>query len=161
MTLNLFKLIARRKALRECASKVPTGIVPLSGIKTVTVYLERKYPDWSVTEGKVFAFFEKKGIKVTTVVLDSQDVDWLGRSRHSCSGTSFEGKEDLLISLLPVNSFALKYCAVSSQARFKIGREQIGSNVFDLVVRAGPGNGADDSQTPAFNYITELLTKFQ
>lgn len=161
MTLNPFKLIARRITLRKCASKVPTGLVPLSEIKTVTVYIERNSLDWSVTECKVHRFFEGKGIQVETVMMNSHDVDWLGRSRRSQSRKSIEGHEDLLISLLPVNSFALKYCAVSSHAKFKIGREQIRKNVFDLVVSDRTGDDDEGSQIAVFDYITELFSKLQ
>lgn len=161
MTLNPVKLIARRKALRECASKVPTGLVPLSGIKTATVYIERNSYDWSATERKVRKFFENKNIQVETVILNSLDVDWLGRSRRSETKKTIEGHEDLLISLLPVNTFALKYCAVSSNAKFKIGREQIRKNVFDLVVSDRTSDNEDGSQIAVFDYITELFTKLQ
>lgn len=162
MTLNPIKLIARRKTLRKCASKVSTGIIPLSEIKTAMVYIERNSLDWGATERKVHRYFEGKDIQVETVVLNSLDVDWIGKSRHNKTGHSFEeGHEDLLISLLPVNSFALKYCAVSSQAKFKIGREQIRRNVFDLVVNDRVEDGIGDSQIAVFDYITELFTKFQ
>lgn len=161
MTLNPFKLIARRKTLREVESKVPTGLVPLSEIKTVTVYIERNSYDWSATERKVRRFFENKDIQVETIIMNSLDVDWLGRRRRSLTKKSIEGHEDLLISLLPVNSFALKYCAISSNAKFKIGREQIRKNVFDLVVSDRTTDSDDGSQIAVFDYITELFTKLQ
>lgn len=159
MTLNPFKIIARKKALRECGSSVQTGLVPLSEIRTVTVYLERDSYDWAATERKVRKYFESHGIEVDVIIMNSLDVDWLGRRRKDENAKSREGEEDLLISLLPYNTFALKYCAVSSKARFKIGREQIKKNVFDLVVEHKEED--EGSQIAVFDYITELFSKLK
>lgn len=152
MKENLFIRIARKRALRKNASKVPTGLVPLSGIKTAMVYLEDDGTLSSGTERTVREFFKSRGIQVETAVLNPLDADWMGRSLRPKKEGSFEGCEDLFVSLARDDSFALTYYAVTSKAKFKIGRRQT-ADVFDMIM---DGSG-QDSPEELFKCITEFL----
>jgi len=154
----LFQKIKRRKALEKIRSTVPTGIVPLSCIKTATVYVDKDSADWADASRRTQDFFEMKGIKSHVIAVSKLEIDKLGRRIKAENEPSIIGKEDLLISLVPYVSFAMEYEVLSSQAIFKIGRAQQKNNkIFNLVV----SDNQIDFQVAIFDYIVDFIAKIQ
>lgn len=135
------RTLLRFVLLRRHRSKVPTGFVPLSDIRSVAVLRDpREY----AIDAAVNGFFGPYGIKVK--FLSTQDKD-------------LRTDEDLFITLLPLPDIDERYAAVSSTARFKVGTHTVGKNVLDLVVSAT--EGGDARQVALFEAVTSILTKIQ
>ncbi|MBO6248420.1 MAG: hypothetical protein J6N54_06380, partial [Bacteroidales bacterium] len=88
-----------------------------------------------------------------------KDLDWLGRPNKYKMGVLEERAPDVFISLIKEPDFAIEYMARTSKARFKIGRKQLGGDLFDLVV-SDPA-GKDLSQLDSFNAMKVYLGKIQ
>ena len=170
----MIKDLLRRWSLRKSASKEPTGLLPLQAVGSAAAFISVEEQDFEACKNAILAFFREHGIKgsvfffdfrriekgerlitsITTTVL-KKDLNWYGQTSPEKTRLMLEGEPDLFLSLLPANSFPLEYMARCSKARFKVGRQQLPGNVFDLVVM----DPADKtlSQKEAFGEIVKLL----
>lgn len=121
----------------------------------------------SVLEDMRF-FFSAKGVEVKAFalslsdssyagnlaeIISSNNLNWYGRIKTNRKTPKIKHGEDLFISLLEnPECFAALQAAVSSKARFKLGRFR--DPVFDMVISGGNG-----SQKAAFKTISEILCK--
>ena len=67
--------------------------------------------------------------------------------------------EDLFISLYAENKFEAEYEALCSRSRFKIGRYDIGKDLFDIIL-TNPENGIP-KQWEAFETVKNILVKIK
>ena len=144
----MLKELFQRRALRKGASPVPTGLVPLSRIRSAVVLT-----DSPATCADAFrSFFRRHDIKWT--VLDVTGIfaslNWFGRPRDV---NPLEA--DLFISLVPARLYAIDYMAACSPAIFKVGRYD--APVFNLVFRDNPEKPA--SPVSAFRELVKLMEK--
>lgn len=136
-----FRTVIRFLMMRRHRSKVPTGIVPLSFIRSAVIYRDPKEPS-CIREIK--RYFEPKGIIVREISEFDSDI---------------RTDEDLFIAISTFPSLSERYAATSSTAKFKVGRRQLKGNVYDLVV--SDNSEMPKSQSTAFAAITEFIDKIQ
>ena len=117
--MSLKRKLIRYLCLRSHRSTVPTGLVPLSEMSDAVIFMDK--PDDLSEPQKVTIqiFFKGYGVKLRFIYADDEDV---------------RSVSDLFLSLSSEGGINERYAAVSSGARFKIGRRQIKGDVFDLVV---------------------------
>ena len=164
----------RRRCLKKAASHVETGLLPLSQLHSAVAFIQVEEPSFDDCKSALQAFFREKGIKsdifffdfrkigkeerlttsIATTVL-RKDLNAYGRPSRVKTERMLAGEPDLFLSLLPGTGFPLQFMAVRSHARFKVGREQLPGNVFDLVL-TDPAHRSL-SQLEAFRSIVKLL----
>jgi hypothetical protein len=149
----------RSLALRKNASTVPTRMTPLREIKSATVFVDSAAEDAESTCNAVRQFFGNMNIPVSIFCPDKSQLNWLGYLKDDVRGSRQQPrKEDLFISLVDLPEyFADEFEARCSTAAFKVGRRQLGGNVYDMVVSSS--RNAPSSQSEAFSYIKDYLNK--
>ncbi len=175
---NFVKNIFRKRSLRRHASTVPTEILPLSKIKTYVAIIDVEDSSFDACKSTIMNYFRGMDINgavffqdfrkigsedrlITSIqtTITKKDLDWLGRPNKYKMGVLEERAPDVFISLIKEPDFAIEYMARTSKARFKIGRKQLGGDLFDLVV-SDPA-GKDLSQLDSFNAMKNYLGKIQ
>lgn len=139
--MEALHIIARFFARRAHRSKTPTGLLPLSQIHSATVFRDPEEPEPNIA---LHRFFDPLGIEVTTISQHDRNVRSGG---------------DLFIALSSQKSISEEYAALSSTARFKVGRRQLPGNVYDLVYT--DPEGEVQRQEDAFKAISALLEKIR
>ncbi len=147
------KGIFRRQCLKKYSSTVPTGIVPVSGLRSAVAFIDVEDTSFDECKGLLVNFFREHEIKgeifffdfrrlsegerlitsIQTTIL-RKDLNWFGRPSKEKFGLMLKGEPDLFISLIKKEEFPIEFMAKCSRARFKIGRRQLPGNTFDLVV---------------------------
>ena len=153
------KRLVRARALRRHASTTPTGIVPLDRIREAVVFIDASTQAVAVLSDDVRAFFAERGIALRILSPQPQELNWYGRIRPPRKGTPPPPAEDLFVSLCAPDNFASTFAAVSSPARFKVGRAQLPGNVYDIVVK--DREGVCESAITVFKTMTQLLNQIQ
>ena len=174
--MGTLKEIVRKVSLKRCRSRVPTGIMALKDIRSAAVLMDARKEDCEQCKNAVLDFYHRNGIAgeiyyfdlrdiekgerlftaVGTTVL-KRDLNWYGKPSPSIVSTLKARSSDLLISLIDSSDFTLDYLVSSAEARFKIGRKELGDNVFDIVL-----NGTDAlGQYEVFERVKDLLSKIQ
>jgi len=143
----------RKRSIKKLHSTIPTGIVPLKDIHSAVIFIDVE--DTSFDEckilvqsflrdydikGEIFFFdFRKLGdgerlITSITGTILKKDLNWFGKPSNEKLRLMNVNKPDLFISLINRTDFTLEVVAACSQARFKIGRQQLPGNIFDMVI---------------------------
>ena len=175
---DFVKNIFRRSALKRHASTVPTEILPLTKIKSYVAIIDVEDPSFDTCKSTIMNYFRGMDINgavffqdfrkigsedrlITSIqtTITKKDLDWLGRPNKYKMGVLEERAPDVFISLIKEPDFAIEYMARASKARFKIGRKQLGGDLFDLVV-SDPA-GKELSQLDSFNAMKVYLGKIQ
>ncbi len=168
----------RKSALKKCGTS-PTSILPLSKISTAVALIDVEDPSFDECKQSLMSFFRANNIKgeifffdfrkiisgerlitsITNTIL-KKDTNWYGRP-SSEKLVLFDSLQepDVLISLLPYDSFTAEFTARYCKARFKIGRLRLPGNVFDLVVADPSGNPLSEAES--FQAIKTILDKIQ
>lgn len=133
--------------LRRFGSKVPTALMPLQDISQVTVLLDADAPDAADALEKVKEYFALKGIQLIVVPVFAKKCIRVHRQTQ------------VLLSLVPGCAWRLEYVVRRSRACFKIGREQLPTEPFDLVV--SDPEGTTYPQTEVFVRMMELVERFR
>lgn len=153
------KRLVRRHALRKHASKVPTGILPLDRIRRAVVYIDASTQAVGVLSDQVREFFAGRGIELRILSPQPKDLNWYGRMRRPGRNAGPDEAEDLFISLAAPDSFSSAFAAVSSPARFKVGRVQLPGGTYDLVIK--DRRDVCESAIIVFKTMTQLLNQIQ
>lgn len=135
------------RLLRWLGSKVPTSLMRLSDISQVTVLLDGNAPDAADALEKVKEYFALKGIQLIVVPVLPKKCIRVYRQTQ------------VLLSLVPGCDWRLEYVVRRSRACFKIGREQLPTEPFDLVV--SDPEGTSYPQTEVFARMMELVEGFK
>ena len=157
---NPILTLYRKVVLQRDRSQVPTTLMPLSVIRSVTVYVDglAEGEDPQSVRRAVQQYFDYHSIPVTILCPRKRDINLFGRLKNRARGTRESRKEDLFISLAgSPDNFAAEYEACCSTAHFKVGRCNLPGDVFDLVV-ANPEEG-EANQIAAFAAIKDFLDK--
>ena len=172
----MLKEFFQRQSLRKSASTEPTGMMPLSAVRSAVAFIDVEDTSFDECKNALMTFFREHGIKgeifffdfrkltegerlitsITTTVL-KKDLNWFGRPSKEKMNLMLSGEPDMFLSLLPKASYPLEYMAASSRARFKVGRAQLEGNIFDLVVRDPAEKQL--SEIEAFRGIVRILAK--
>lgn len=173
-----FKEYFRRQALRKRGSTVPTCIMPAEKISTAIALIDVEEPSYDECKTALMSYFRENKIKgeifffdfrriasderlitsITNTVL-RKDLNWFGMPSDEKLAILDNLKPDLFISLLRSDNFAARFTAKYCKARFKVGREQIDRNVFDLVV-SDPSD-RKLTQAEAFEAIKGIISKIK
>ena len=172
------KDIFRKSSLKKHASTVPTGILPLSQIKSYVAIIDVEDTTYDTCKSAILNYFRSMDIRgsvffqdfrkigsedrlITSIqtTITKKDLDWLGRPNKYKLGVLDEQNPDLFISLIKEPDFAIEYMTKTSKARFKIGREQMDGNLFDLVINDPAGK--DISQLESWGAIKNYLGKIR
>ena len=172
------KNIFRKRSLKKHASDVPTGILPLSHIKSYVAIIDVEDTSYDTCKSSILNYFRSMDIRgsvffqdfrkigsedrlITSIqtTITKKDLDWLGRPNKYKLGVLEEQNPDLFISLIKDPEFAIEYMTKTSKAKFKIGRKQMDGNLFDLVISDPAGKNI--SQLESFNAIKTYLAKIQ
>lgn len=117
--MKLKTKVKRWLFMRRHRSTVPTGLVPLSDMHSVVIYLDNADDLSEPHKTKIRRFYEDSGLSVRFLYADDE---------------SLRTESDLFICLSSEGGINERYAAGSSSARFKIGRHQLKRDVYDLVV---------------------------
>ena len=172
--IDFIKNIFRRKFLRRYSSKQPTGLVPLSDIRSVSIVLDAQENGVDDCKEAALTYFKSKGMKVNVYFLDlskkgederqitslnntilRKDLNWYGRPALEIIEMISSDGADVLLSLVDNVDFPIAALAGCSGAVFKIGRVQLPGRTFDLVVEDSPSHELGPSD--AFKEITRYL----
>jgi hypothetical protein len=82
----------------------------------------------------------KKSDPITYKHFTEKDIDWSGKIKDPSLESFLENPFDLLIGYFDTNNLYLEYCALKSNATFKIGFSKVNDRIFDLVVSEDPKN---------------------
>ncbi|MBO4743150.1 MAG: hypothetical protein J5533_05900 [Bacteroidales bacterium] len=142
--MRLLTKLKRKLSIGRHRSKVPTGFLPLKEIHSVVVFVDGADEGLEPTKVRILKFFGDNGIKVRFISALDEDL---------------RTSSDLFIALNGHKSVDEHYAAAASTARFKIGRHQLGRQLYDCVV-------ADPTEEPvfvaaAFDYMTKLITQIK
>ena len=163
--IDFIKNIFRRKFLRRYSSKQPTGLVPLSEIRSVSIVLDAQENGVDDCKEAALTYFKSKGMskkgederQITSLnnTILRKDLNWYGRPSLEIIEMISSDGADVLLSLVDNVDFPIAALAGCSGAVFKIGRVQLPGRTFDLVVEDSPSHELGPSD--AFKEITRYL----
>ena len=114
----------------------------LKDISQVTVLIDADAPDRAEAECLVKEYFAARGIQLIIYPVFSKKIIIIHRDTQ------------VLLSLVPRNSWKVEYVIRRSRAAFKIGRFQLDGQVLDLVVSDPAGKVF--AQTEVFRRMMEI-----
>lgn len=174
---NIIKRIIRDNYLKKKVSKINTGIIPLSKIKTAVTFIDVEDRTFDKCRQEVLNFYREAGIKGEIFFFDFRKIDKKERLITSPNTTILKRdlniigcppeekvnimqsiKPDLFISLIKNADFPIEYMAKCSEAKFKIGRKQLKGNTFDIII-SDKTQGSDCSEVKIFETIKSYLYK--
>lgn len=151
--MGFVKNILRKRSLRRHASDIPTGITPLSEIRTAVAVIDVRDPSFDACKESILSFFKEYSLKGSIFFLDfrkisnedrlitsiqttitRKDVNWYGKPSRDKMNILGEMAPDLFISLINEPEFTPDFLAKASRAKFKIGRLQPLDKTFDMVI---------------------------
>lgn len=170
----MIKRFFRRRSLARFGSKVPTAITPLSSVKSAVCFIDVQDTTFDKCKEAILSFFKENAIKgeifffdfrklgreerlitsITTTVL-KRDLNWFGKPSKEKLSLMLGSGPDLFISLIDGTDFPIEFMARCSQAKFKVGRQQLPGNVFDMVL--SDPFGAKAPQAQVFEEIKKFL----
>ncbi|MBO4434926.1 MAG: hypothetical protein J5769_05705 [Bacteroidales bacterium] len=170
------KGLFRRQSLKKHTSTEPTGLMPLSEVRSAVAFIDVVDTSFNECKQALMAFFRDNNIKgdifffdfrkldqgerlitsITTTVL-KKDLNWFDRPSQDKVNLMLAGEPDLFISLIPNADFPIEFMANCSRAHFKAGRVQLPGNVFDLVVSDPAGRSLSEAEF--FNELYKLLRR--
>lgn len=170
--------VVQRRSLKRNASRVETGIIPLSQIRHAVALIDVEDTSFDLCKNRILLFFREHNIHCEIFFLDfrklgdgerlitsingtilRKDLNWFGRPSDEKMRLLQELNPDLLVAAIPEKNFAFEYIVRVSNARFKIGRQQLSGNVFDIVVQEKDDTRLNEAD--AFQKISELLLKIR
>ena len=176
---NIKRFFQVRK-LRKYASDLPTGILPLSDIRTVNVVIDVGEPGFDELKEDILAWGRTVGVRVNIYFFDfrklgkdelllttidktllRKGLDWLGTPNVAKLSSLFDEKSDLLISMIDNGKFQIEFVTKCAKARFKIGRCAFPGHVYDMVVLGAANEDLRSDSRKIFQEITEFLLKIK
>lgn len=153
--------LVRRILIHRNQCKLQTEIRPLKDIRTATVLIDSSESEYLSVIRDVESFFKLHNIDANIIAPQMKDIVWPGILRRKVRYPGNRSKLDgLFINLNATHNFLSEYEARCSLALFKVGREQLDSEVYDLIVSDNPNSGSP-SQGEVFSVIKDLLTKIR
>ena len=177
---GLIKNFIRRKRIEKYASDVPTGFIPISEIRTVSVVIDVEEPGFDVLKEDILAWGRSLGVKVNIYFFDfrrlgkdellltsitntilKKELDWVGTPDPGKLTQLFEEQSDLFISMIDNSDFPIDFLTRCAKARFKVGRHEYDGHPFDMVLLGGETAELRSEARQIFASITEFLTKIR
>ena len=178
MIKETFQNFFRKQSLKRHSSNVQTEILPISKIKSYAAIIDVEDTSYDSCKTAIINFFRhyeingiiffqdfreiSSGERLITSIqttITKKDLNWYGRPSDYKLKVLAERDPDILICLIADPSYPMEYLIRTSKARFKIGRKQLGGNVFDVVLQDPEGKHI--SQLESFNAVKNLLLKIK
>lgn len=154
--INPLTLLVRKIALHRHASTASTQILPIGEIKRATVFVDMD-ADADIVSKDIRKFFDSYSIPVQIISPQKWDINLFGWMKKPKMKEMDDWDADIFISLAGPENFTAEYASRCSKARFKVGRFELPTNVYDLVI------ANREHQLPrqpvAFTIIKEYLLK--
>ncbi len=164
----------RNRRLRKDASSVRTGLVPLSGIRTMAVVIDGAGLRVGESVELIEKFCKSNGIELRLMYVDlrkfnsnfqlltdpektllRKNLNWYGKPNPHKVGWFVEEPADLYVSLYDSDLFCIRYLSTVVRARFKVGLRDFENDPFNFVVI--PPQEFSEENVPA---PTDLETVF-
>lgn len=177
---GLIRNFFRKKRINKYASDVPTGLVPMSEIRTATVVIDVEEPGFDVLKEDIMAWGRATGVKVSIYFFDfrrlgkdellltsitntllKKELDWLGMPDLGKIAPLMDEPTDLYISMVDNHDFPIDFVTRCAKARFKIGRHGYEGHPFDMILTGGETTDLRSEARPIFAAITEFITKIR
>ena len=177
---GLIKNFIRRKRIEKYASDVPTGFIPISEIRTVSVVIDVEEPGFDVLKEDILAWGRSLGVKVNIYFFDfrrlgkdellltsitntllKKELDWVGTPDMGKIGPLIYEQSDLFISMVDNSDFPIEFLTRCTRARFKIGRHDYEGHPFDMILSGGETTELRSEARQIFAAITEFITKIR
>ena len=168
----------RKRSLKNDASTVPTGFLPLSKIKSYVAIIDVEDITYDSCKTMIMNYFRKSEIGgsvffqdfrkigsedrlITSIqtTITKKDVNWYGKPSKYKLNVMQEQDPDVFICLIKEPDYPVEYLVRTSRARFKIGRKQLPGNPFDLVVNDPEGKTI--SQLDSFKIISSYISRIR
>lgn len=117
--MNLKRKLIRYLCLHRHSSSIPTGLEPLSKLRSVVIFMDKADEITEPQKIKIRGFFKEYGLSTSFLYMDNDDL---------------RSSSDMFISLSLEGGINERYAASASTARFKVGRHQLEHDIYDLVV---------------------------
>lgn len=128
--------IARNMALKKSVSTVPTRIIPMSKLRSVTILIDGMDPDIEDVKKEARKFFDEYGVEMNVVAPMKWDVNWYGIYKETITAPGGQPRtEDMFLSLIAdPDNYAASFELRRSKASFKVARFQVPGNAADIVI---------------------------
>ena len=177
---DIVKGFFRTRKLRKYTSDLPTGIIPLSEIRTANVVIDVEEAGFDQLKEDILAWGKSTGIRVNIYFFDfrklgkdelllttidktfiRKGLDWIDTPNIMKISTLMEEKSDLFISMIANGDFPIEFMSKCIRARFKVGRWDFEGHAYDMV---DSGTNTEDLRSDSrkiFKEITEFLSKIK
>ena len=178
--LSTIKRFFQVRKIRKYQSDLPTGILPMSEIRTVNAVIDVEEPGFDLLREDILSWGRSTGVKVNIYFFDfrklgkdelllttidktllRKGLDWLGTPNVSKLSSLFEETSDLLISMIDNGKYPIEFISNCARSRFKIGRRPFKGHVYDMVFL---GSGSEELRSDSreiFREITQFLLKIK
>ena len=172
------KSIFRKRKIGKFISDVPTGLLPMSEIKTVNVVVDVEEPGFDVLREQILDWGRKAGVKLNIYFFDfrkldktellitsiqttiiKKELDWIGTPDMSKVIGLLGEKSDLFISMIENGDFPIEFISKCAKARFKIGRCGFPEHAYDMVISGSQTADLRSDSCRIFDGIVEYLNK--
>ena len=172
------KSIFRKRKISKFISDVPTGLLPMSEIKTVNVVVDVEEPGFDVLREQILDWGRKAGVKLNIYFFDfrkldktellitsiqttiiKKELDWIGTPDMSKVIGLLGEKSDLFISMIENADFPIEFISKCAKARFKIGRYGFPGHAYDMVISGSQTADLRSDSCRIFDGIVEYLNK--
>ena len=176
---NIKRFFQVRK-LRKFTSDLPTGIIPLTEVRTVNAVIDVEEPGFDLLKEDILAWGRQHGLKVNIYFFDfrklgkdelllttidktllRKGLDWLGTPNVNKLTSLFEETSDLLISMIDNGNYQIEFISKCAKARFKVGRCAFPGHVYDMVMLGAGSEELRSDSRKIFQEITEFLLKIK
>ena len=172
------KSIFRKRKIGKFISDVPTGLLPMSEIKTVNMVVDVEEPGFDVLREQILDWGRKAGVKLNIYFFDfrkldktellitsiqttiiKKELDWIGTPDMSKVIGLLGERSDLFISMIENGDFPIEFISKCAKARFKIGRCGFPGHVYDMVISGSQTADLRSDSCRIFDGIVEYLNK--
>lgn len=179
MLENVIRFFRNRK-LRKFASDLPTGIIPLTEIKTANVVIDVEEPGFDLLKEDILAWGRANKVKVNIYFFDFRKLgkdeillttidktllrsglDWMKTPNVEKIAPLIEEKSDLFLSMIDNGDFPIEFMSKSARARFKVGRKAFDGHAYDMVVLGASTEDLRSDSREIFKEFTTFLLKIK
>jgi hypothetical protein len=179
MLENVIRFFRNRK-LRKFASDLPTGIIPLTEIKTANVVIDVEEPGFDLLKEDILAWGRSNKVKVNIYFFDfrklgkdeillttidktllKSGLDWMKTPNVEKIAPLIEEKSDLFLSMIDNGNFPIEFMSKSARARFKVGRKAFDGHAYDMVVLGASTEDLRSDSREIFKEFTTFLLKIK
>jgi hypothetical protein len=179
MLENVIRFFRNRK-LRKFASDLPTGIIPLTEIKTANVVIDVEEPGFDLLKEDILAWGRANKVKVNIYFFDfrklgkdelllttidktllKSGLDWMKTPNIEKVAPLIEEKSDLFLSMIDNGDFPIEFMSKSARARFKVGRKAFDGHAYDMVVLGASTEDLRSDSREIFKEFTTFLLKIK